>query len=288
MYEFLSLKLNCPACGKSLMDNKHLVDNEQSIRLDLMFNNKKGKIWLSSIYGSYNYTSDFELPAGEIVKVHCPHCGKHISSDSDCMVCGADMVAFYLDIGGKVSVCSRIGCKNHLVEFDDLSVALKKLYQEYGYSGKAMQRPPLPKVPDAPKVDENKEIIGSGTHLQTYCPHCEKSLEVNDQIKLIIINNKDETGYVMLSPYMNVFTSKSTIFLPEDTVVKDVICIHCNKSLKSGNKKCGACGSDVAKIKVSARTRLLDFYICTKKGCRWHGLSDEDLYDIKMENSLEW
>lgn len=288
MYEFLSLKLNCPSCGKSLMDADHLVDNEQSIKLDLDLNGKKGKIWLSSIYGSYNYTSDIELPAGEEVKLSCPHCHDHISSDADCLVCGADMIAFVLDIGGKVSVCSRIGCKNHFVEFDDLTVALKKLYQEYGYSGKDMPRPERIKPPEPPKVDETREIISSGAHLQTYCPHCHKSLEINDQIKLIIINDKDETGYVMLSPFMNVFTSKSTIFLPEEKAVKDVICPHCKKSLKVDNKICGLCKSDVAGIKVSARTRLLDFYICTKKGCRWHGLSDDDLYDIKMEDSLEW
>ena len=47
------------------------------------------------------------------------------------------MVPFHLDMGGKVSICSRNGCKNHFVEFDDLSVAMKRLYQEYGYDGKA-------------------------------------------------------------------------------------------------------------------------------------------------------
>lgn len=288
MYEFLSLKLNCPVCGKSLMDAEHLVDNEQSIKLDFEVKGKKNQIWLSSIYGSYNYTSEIDLPAGENVKLFCPHCNENITSDSDCLVCGSEMIEFNLDIGGKVSVCSRIGCKNHFVEFDDLSVALKKLYQEYGYSGKAMPRPDILKDPEIPKVDESKEIIGSGTHIQTYCPYCEKSLETDDQIKLIIINDKDETGYIMLSPYMNVFTSKSTIFLSEDKVVKDAMCPHCNKSLKVHDKKCGKCNSDVVKIKVSARTRLLDFYLCTKKGCRWHGLSDEDLYDIKMDDSLEW
>ena len=239
MYEFLSLKLNCPVCGKSLMDSEHLVDNEQSIKLDVDISGKKAKIWLSSIYGSYNYTSDIDLPAGETVQLHCPHCSENITSDSDCLVCGADMIAFYLDIGGKVSVCSRIGCKNHFVEFDDLSVALKKLYQEYGYSGKAIPRPDHIESPKIPKVDESKEIIETGTHLQTYCPYCEKSLEGNDLIKLTIVNSKSETGYIMLSPYMNVFTSKSTIFLPEDKAVKDVQCPHCSKSLKDLEKKCG-------------------------------------------------
>lgn len=33
MYEFISLKLKCPECGKSLMDEEHKVDNESSMAL---------------------------------------------------------------------------------------------------------------------------------------------------------------------------------------------------------------------------------------------------------------
>jgi len=52
--------------------------------------------------------------------------------------------------------------------------------------------------------------------------------------------------------------------------------------------KCGECGSEIAKITVSARKRLVDFHICGKKGCRWHGLSRDDMNDIRLEDSLEW
>ena len=33
---------------------------------------------------------------------------------------------------------------------------------------------------------------------------------------------------------------------------------------------------------------LVDFHICSKKGCTWHGLSREDMDDIRLEQSLEW
>jgi hypothetical protein len=85
-----------------------------------------------------------------------------------------------------------------------------------------------------------------------------------------------------------VFSSKSTIFLPEDKAVKDLRCIHCDASLIEKGKDCESCGSPIARISVSARTKLIDFYICTKKGCKWHGLNQEDLYDIRLEDSLEW
>jgi ssDNA-binding Zn-finger/Zn-ribbon topoisomerase 1 len=289
MYDFISLILKCPVCGKSLMDNKHLVDNKPSIKLNIEIAKKKGVIWLSSIYGSFNYDADIEMVKDEIAKFICPQCDSQIISDTECLSCGANMVPFYLDMGGKVTICSRSGCKNHLVEFEDLSIAMKKLYQEYGYAGKETkreQRPHLDHKHYEEKKDEVTEIIESGTFLHAYCPDCKKSLIEEEMLKLKITNGED--GYLMLSPYLNVFSSKSTIFLPEDKIVKDLKCYHCNKSLIVSDKKCGSCGSPIARIAVSARTKLIDFYICTKKGCRWHGLNDDDYYDIRLEDSLEW
>jgi methionyl-tRNA synthetase len=103
-------------------------------------------------------------------------------------------------------------------------------------------------------------------------------------LKLKIRNG--EEGILILSPYMNVFSSKSTVFLPEDKVVGDLLCPHCDHSLILHDKTCETCGSPVAKISVSARTKLI--YLCTKKGCKWHGLSENDLYEIRLENSMEW
>ncbi len=286
MYELISLKLKCPVCGKSLMDESQLVDNEPSILLKVEIEGAKGKINLSSIYGSYNYMTDIEMPDGEVAKFSCTHCDAHITSDSECLSCGANMVPFYLDMGGKVTICSRSGCKNHVVAFEDLAVALKKMYQEYGLAGKDDFKPDhVIKQVEQP-VDEEKEILESGTFLNSYCPHCSKSLLENNMLKLKI--NTGEEGFLMLSPYLNVFTSKSTIFLEEDKTVKDVKCWHCDKNLIQEKKKCGKCGSDIVKIAVGTRTKLIDFYICTKKGCRWHGLSEEDLYDIRLQDSLEW
>jgi Zn finger protein HypA/HybF involved in hydrogenase expression len=189
-------------------------------------------------------------------------------------------------MGGKVAICSRNGCKNHFVEFEDLSVALKKMYQEYGLAGKDDFKPDHEITQVEKPVDEKQETIESGAFMNSYCPHCSKSLIEDNMLKLKIHNG--EEGYLMLSPYLNVFTSKSTIFLEEDKALKDVRCWHCDKSLIPEEKNCGKCGSDVVKIEVGARTKLIDFYICTKKGCRWHGLSGDDYYDIRLQDSLEW
>ncbi len=92
----------------------------------------------------------------------------------------------------------------------------------------------------------------------------------------------------MLSPYLNVFTSKSTIYLQEGKEIGGLRCFHCDTSLMVKDHPCEECGSEVFKIEISARTKLLDFYLCSKKGCRWHGLSKEDLNDIRLDDSLEW
>jgi Zn finger protein HypA/HybF involved in hydrogenase expression len=286
MYELISLKLKCPICGKSLMDESQLVDNEPSILLNVEIAGTKGEIRLSSIYGSYNYMTDVEMPESEVAKFSCTHCETHITSDSECMSCGANMVPFYLDMGGKVTICSRSGCKNHIVAFEDLAVALKKMYQEYGLAGKDDFKPDHVITQVEKPVDEDKETIESGTFLNSYCPHCSKSLLENNMLKLKIQDEGE--GFLMLSPYLNVFTTKSTIFLEEDKTLKDVRCWHCDKSLIPEKKSCGKCGSDIVKIAVGARTKLIDFYICTKKGCRWHGLSEDDFFDIRLQDSLEW
>ena len=290
MYEFVALNLKCPFCNEFLMDKKNLVDNEASIRLNIEVGNNKGVIYLSSVYGSYNYKCDSDIPDGEIAKFSCPQCNKNLNSKTECLTCGAEMVTFYLDMGGKVAICSRSGCKNHHVEFEDLSQAMRKLYQEYGFRGRKYPKDDRKKddthKPAIKKVDENTEIIEGGTFLQGYCPNCKKSLIENDMLKLKIING--EEGFLLLSPYLNSFTSKSTIYLPEDKAVSDVKCFHCDTSLVEKEKRCGICNSPIAKINVSASTKLIDFYMCTKKGCRWHGLSEDDLYSIKLEESNEW
>jgi hypothetical protein len=192
-------------------------------------------------------------------------------------------------MGGEVSICSRAGCKNHFVEFEDLTSALARFYQEYGYSTKTkIDEPTETKTPPIEEVDENVEIIASGTFLYAYCPHCKRSLIESDMLKLKIVNPQGEVGYIMLSPYLNVFSSKSTIFLPEGKPVGDLRCFHCDSSLMIEEKVCEVCSSPLARISISARSKLIDFYICSKKGCRWHGLSEEDINEIRLEDSMEW
>ncbi|MCK5137995.1 MAG: hypothetical protein KAR19_19575 [Bacteroidales bacterium] len=290
MLNLISLRVKCPVCGQSLMDDNRLVDNCPSIRLNIANDQDKGEINLSSVWESYNYVCTLETPKDTTIKLSCPHCNSEIKSKADCDVCDAPMIPLDLELGGDVSICSRIGCKNHFVKFVDFSFALKQLYIDAGYQGRPfIEDMSLPREKKGPGTEEEEKIkiMRTGTFLQSYCPHCKKSLIEKSSIKFKVDRGK-KSGYLMLSPYLNIFTSKSTIRLPEDEYIGDIKCFHCDQSLMIKEEKCRECGSEIARIVVGATSRLVDFYICSKKGCRWHGLSKDDLDDIRLEESLEW
>lgn len=286
MYNFVTLQLKCPICGDSLMDESRKVDHEPSVRLILEAGDRKGVIRLSSIYGSNNYLADIPIPPGELIKLFCPACKNELPSLQACDNCEAPMPYFNLDIGGRVSICSRSGCKNHLVEFSDLSMALGMLYQDYGYTGNDYPDDLDLRTNNVKSDEQVHEMLHSGTFMHTYCPHCQRSLIVDDMVKLKV--HDGEEGYLMLSPYLNVFSNKSTLMLPEDELVKDIRCIHCDMSLIATDKQCGQCSSPAVELRVSTMSRIVHFYICSRKGCTWHGLSDDDYDHIRLEDSMEW
>jgi len=97
-----------------------------------------------------------------------------------------------------------------------------------------------------------------------------------------------EVGDLFLSPYLNVFLHKSTIGIPDSSLAKDISCPRCGKSLLLKDETCGECGSPVVKLVVEAVSRRIDFYICSRKGCTWHGLNVDDVDDIMLDDSVEW
>jgi hypothetical protein len=286
----ISLRVKCPICGQSLMDNSRLVDNCPSIKLKITVGEHEGFIHMSSVYESFNYLCSIECTEGSELKLYCPQCSSQIKSSANCDICNSGMISLDLELGGSVSICSRIGCENHFAKLVDFSFALKQFYIDESYQGRPFvedMRTALAEQKPLNEEEEHVEIMKTGTFLQTYCPHCKKSLHENGSIKLHI-HRGEERGHLILSPYLNVFNSKTTIRIPEDEFIGDLYCWHCHKPLLVEGGKCEECGSEIAKLVVSASKRLVDFHICAKKGCRWHGLSKEDLNDIRLQDSLEW
>jgi predicted RNA-binding Zn-ribbon protein involved in translation (DUF1610 family) len=136
MSKKIALTVKCPECQASLMDSSFRINNKDSIKLHIRVKgDEKGTIWLSSIYGDFNYTCDLQIPEEEVANFYCPHCSKLLNrSNVVCDICGATIVSFNCVVGGRVNICSRNGCRNHFVVFEDLDTAIRKYYDEYGYA----------------------------------------------------------------------------------------------------------------------------------------------------------
>jgi len=108
--------VSCPHCNRSLKDETFAIDGQSSIRVTISSDHKQGWLRLSCLYGSYNFASEFDVPTETVVSFLCPHCSGEFPSTSDCPVCIAPMVPMLVDGGGIVQICSRRGCKNHMLD----------------------------------------------------------------------------------------------------------------------------------------------------------------------------
>jgi NADH-quinone oxidoreductase subunit E len=112
------VEVSCSRCNHSLMDAKHLIDGYPSIRVTVAFNNKHGWFGMSSLYGSYNIDSEFDIPLDTIVNIFCPHCHSEMRGGTKCGECEAAMIPMIVRGGGVVQICSRRGCKGHILDLD--------------------------------------------------------------------------------------------------------------------------------------------------------------------------
>jgi NADH-quinone oxidoreductase subunit E len=108
--------VSCARCNHTLMDGEHLVDGHASIRITSSFERKHGWVRLSCLYGSYTVESDPEIPMDTVVHFFCPHCHTELVSAVSCADCGAPMVPMIVRQGGVLQICSRRGCKGHLLD----------------------------------------------------------------------------------------------------------------------------------------------------------------------------
>ena len=80
------------------------------------FGNKHCSLALSSLYGSYKVLSEYEIPQDQIVNMFCPHCHAELIGGGMCAECGAPMVPMIVRGGGVVQICSRRGCRGHMLD----------------------------------------------------------------------------------------------------------------------------------------------------------------------------
>ena len=132
------VNLQCPNkdCGKPLENKEHLVSNVSSIHLKVSKNGKESDIYLSSVYGDYNYTEaeGLEIYKGDVLEFRCPYCHEKLPVLEKCS-CGADILELKLIDGGMLKFCSRSGCNYHNLSFEN-SEDLFDFLDKSGYKEK--------------------------------------------------------------------------------------------------------------------------------------------------------
>ncbi len=116
------LEVNCPRCNHSLMDPRFSIDGYPAIRVTVSFGREHGWLRLSSLYGSYNVESEYEVPKDAVVNFFCPHCHAELRGAAACPECGAAMVPMIVRGGGVVQICSRRGCRGHMLDLGGSAV----------------------------------------------------------------------------------------------------------------------------------------------------------------------
>jgi len=114
------------------MDSNILLAGKPSIKLNITAEGKSGFVHLCSLYGSYDHHTNLELSNGVISELSCPHCLQVLNIRDTCDRCAAPLVMFFMDVGGRVNICSRKGCPEHFVAFEDIGETMRKFYEAYG------------------------------------------------------------------------------------------------------------------------------------------------------------
>jgi hypothetical protein len=101
------------------MDERHPIDGHPSVWVTVSFGRKHCGLRLSCLYGSYNVSSEFEIPADTVVHMFCPHCHAELIGGTSCPECESSMVPMIVRGGGVVQICPRKGCKGHLLDLSE-------------------------------------------------------------------------------------------------------------------------------------------------------------------------
>ena len=132
MKKKISLDVECPHCLASLMDSNTKLQGFPSIKINVVTPSDRGVLNICSVYECYEQKTNLDIKDNTIVDFYCPHCNKELLIKDECNICAAPMVSFVIKVGGKVNICSRKGCSNHYVAFNDLSTELTKFYSQFG------------------------------------------------------------------------------------------------------------------------------------------------------------
>jgi NADH-quinone oxidoreductase subunit E len=108
--------VSCSRCNHSLMEADHPIDGSPSIRVTASFEDRHGWLRLSALYGSFTVESEYPIRMDQVLDFFCPHCHAELKGAATCPLCSAPMVSMIVRAGGVVQICSRRGCKGHMLD----------------------------------------------------------------------------------------------------------------------------------------------------------------------------
>jgi len=127
----LQVSVNCPYCRKSLEDDKVHIDNFPSVKTKAICRGQEGCVHLSSTYGNFQTQEEIEIELGDVVEFYCPYCGESLKTKTICKKCDAPMMRVDIDAGGYIRFCSRKGCQNHHIAFEDVYKEMRAFLTKY-------------------------------------------------------------------------------------------------------------------------------------------------------------
>ncbi len=133
--------------------------------------------------------------------------------------------------------------------------------------------------------DRSTPFLRTGTYLRTYCPACDAELTHGDWVHLTAVAADGSLAVLQLSPRFNVFDKRTALRLQTGTLVEDLRCPHCERSLMSKQESCVACGAPAAGLRIIAYDVAVDLLVCSRVGCTWHGLTGKDRERLDLEEA---
>ncbi|MBM3318573.1 MAG: hypothetical protein FJY75_12045 [Candidatus Eisenbacteria bacterium] len=134
-----------------------------------------------------------------------------------------------------------------------------------------------------PPCPQPRRVLRTGTYLHTSCPLCRAEIVEGDWIHFRAIAPDGALGDLRLSARFNVFDQESTIALGAGDQVRDLACPRCGVSLLDAKLRCAQCGAAAVRIRVAAVRTELDLLLCSRYGCHWHDVPEEDRQRLVLE-----
>ena len=98
------------------MTSEHQLDDHPMIEVAVLTGSTHGWMRLSGIWGDSRVFSKHKIPGETLVDFFCPRCNSELRSARQCPDCDAPMVTLLNKNGGMISLCSRRGCQEHMLD----------------------------------------------------------------------------------------------------------------------------------------------------------------------------